>query len=111
MQIVKRLGVKKALSGSKLYRSKGANPSVILKITANEMAQIGVAAGDRIVLGVTDNNMVVVIKADDGKVVYRPERSKSVYVNFPALRLKQELRGTVENGVLFFPNADALEEV
>lgn len=111
MQIVKRLGVKKALSESKLYNSKRAKPSVILKITAHEMEQIGVTTGNRLVLGVTDGNMIVVMKADDGKAIYKPGRATSAYVNFPGLRLKQELRGTVENGTLFFPNADALEEV
>lgn len=111
MQIVKRLGVKKALSGSRLYTSKGEKPSVILKITANEMAQIGLATRDRLVLGVTDDNRIVVMKANEGKVIYKPGRSVSAYVKLPGLRLKQELRGTVENGTLFFPNADALEEI
>ena len=111
MQIVKRLGARKESSGSRLYNSKGAKPSVILKITANEMAQIGVATRDRVLLGVTDDNRIVVMKANEGKVIYKPGRAASAYVGFPALRLKQNLRGTVENGVLFFPNADALEEI
>lgn len=112
MQIVKRLGVKKALSGSKLYGSTiQGKPSVTLKITAHEMEQIGVTTGNRLVLGATDDNMIVVMKADDGKAIYKPGRATSAYVKFPGLRLKQNLRGTVENGMLFFPNADALEEI